>query len=519
MLTPRAHLAGKPVFTYPTMGRRTMPGDLRALLKKHPARHTLRQLGEIGGKQWASPHDGFRGGAPIPPHAIPYLALLAIESSNDHRGSPMTEGDLRRVGQVFMDLVEPASQRLAEDPDAPIEVVLRLSRQFEFQGELRHQLPRIVLLLRDIWPTVEKARAISPCDELVRLTGLTLDQLLLFGWSFCHAGIQGWFRPYTEGAAFKQFSIEAQAAFLRWASADYKMIRQLAEEERKKLTDETLDPYRFNPLLRFPLVRPDVQPNPKLGEVYLLPCHRWLFARVHGGLYHLLADHHRGEGSGENPFRVAFGHVFQEYVGELLKKALGGNAVFPERQYRESGSDLDTVDWIVIEGDAGVLLEVKQASLSFQARGLGDLRAARKDLAKSVVKAVRQLNRTEAAIRAGVRGLEDLSRVREFERLVVTYDTIPFANSLLRDLASRDVGANAPHVHACSIDEFEYILGRCPTETFHGFLRRKRLGPEGQDMLDMKEWLAYEDAREMKTTDNPFMTGKYRELMGAWGVP
>jgi hypothetical protein len=164
------------------------------------------------------------------------------------------------------------------------------------------------------------------------------------------------------------------------------------------------------------------------------------------------------------------------------------------------------------------LLEVKQASLSFQARGLGNLDAAKRDLTKSVVKAVRQLKRTEAAIRAGVRGLEDLGRVREFERLVVTYDSIPFANSFLRDLASRELGSDAPHAHACSIDELEYLLGRCPAETLHGFLRRKRLGPEGQDMLDIKEWLAYEDARENKTTENLFMAGKYRELMRGWGV-
>jgi hypothetical protein len=35
-------------------------------------------------------------------------------------------------------------------------------------------------------------------------------------------------------------------------------------------------------------------------------------------------------------------------------------------------------------------------------------------------------------------------------------------------------------------------------------------------MLDMKEWLAYEDAREKKRTENPFMVAKYGELMRPW---
>lgn len=63
------------------------------------------------------------------------------------------------------------------------------------------------------------------------------------------------------------------------------------------------------------------------------------------GLYHVLADHHRGAGAGENPFRVAFRHVFQAYVGELLRQAVGANAVLPERAYRDGPSDVDTVDW------------------------------------------------------------------------------------------------------------------------------------------------------------------------------
>jgi hypothetical protein len=193
--------------------------------------------------------------------------------------------------------------------------------------------------------------------------------------------------------------------------------------------------------------------------------------------------------------------------------------VICERRYRDGHTDLDSVDWIVIEGDVGVLLEVKQASLSFQARGLGDLTAARADLTKSVVKAVRQLMRTEAAIRAAMRGLEDLSHIREFERLVVTYDTIPFANSFLRDLAARELGADAPHAHVCSVDELEYLLGRCRTEALHAILRRKRLDPEGQDVMDIRDWLAVEDARDKTNTQNAFMTARYRELMRAWGLP
>jgi hypothetical protein len=510
---PSALIAGKPVFVYDP-GPKTSPSELRKLLRRHSTFPTIAGLGELCGQIWArGVPGGMLGEVPLPLHAIPYLALLSIEVSNDYRGGPMSVTDLARIARAYLALDEPDFGRLGEDERAAFSFLLRTGGRFDFQRELRHQLPRIVLLLRDIWPRVEKARALSPTDDLVMLTGLDLDRLLFFGWAFSQAGTKGAFEPYTESQGFPLFSLEAQATFLSWASADYQMLRRMGAEARAALPNDTFDPYRFNPLAVFPIVRPDRQN----GRTYVLPCQRLLFDRVHRGLYHLLAEHHRGGGAKENPFRSAFGYVFQEYIGHLLRPALGTSRVHGERRYRLGAAECDSVDWIVIEGEVGVLVEVKQSALSLPARSLGDMVAARADLKKTIVKAVRQLEQTEAAIKTARQGLEDLAGVREFERLVVTYDTLYFGNSFMRELVREELGPGSPHVHVCAVEDFEYLLGRCRMEGLHSILRRKRFDPNGGDGMDFKDWLAYETKNDGGQPENPFLTAKYREILRSWG--
>ena len=348
----------------------------------------------------------------------------------------MTDSDIAKAFQLFHDLRQPATTNLAQDVGEAVGLVIRSGNQFSFQENRRYQLARTVLLLRDVWARTELASAVKPLDDLTRLTGLDLDRILFFGWAFTGASGDGFVRKYAPDAKAKLFSVDAQEHFFNWVSTDYWTIRNRAEDARINVPDDSFDVFRFNPLVLFPIVRPDKQPDPGNGPLFLVPCARLLFERVHRGLYHLLADAHRGEGV-ENAFRSAFGHVFQEYVGDLLRAALGASNVFFERKYPDGKSpSWISVDWIVRNGNRAVLIEVKQSALSLPAKSLGDLAQARADLRKTIAKAMTQLARTENAIRANTSGLEDLADVVEFERLIVSYDPIYWANSFTRDLAN-----------------------------------------------------------------------------------
>jgi hypothetical protein len=466
------------------------------------------------------------GSTPVPLHCLPYLALLSIEHSNDYRGDPPTWAHLVRAIEMFLTLETPISREsdLYGDDAAGKEFLLRLGlQQFEYWGELRHLLPRTLLILRDLWPTVVQASKVVPTEVVKAVTGNDLVQNVAFGVVVGGAAKSGWFKPYTSSpnkAPIKDIlSMEAQSRFLDWISADYRQIRNAA---RQVILDETWDVYRFNPLLHHPLVRPDRQSS-QSQQAYLVPVGRLVYQRSTRGLYHVLTSHHDC-GEGENPFRVAFGYVFQEYVGVLLGEAFGRDRVLNEWKYGPSASQKATPDWIVLDGNRAILIEVKQSGLTLGSKLTGSLEHIRRDLRKTIAKAEDQLNKFEADVRQGARGLERLTGVMSFERLVVTWDRVFWCNSILReeiDAAGETSSEQRvlTHAHVLTIEDLEYLLGYCWHGSLFALLQQKRLGPDSQDSMDFHDWMNLYLFKGEERCGNPFLSQKFSQYLEEWGLP
>jgi hypothetical protein len=540
-------LAGKRIMVSSGKGGPSTVSQVREFLRRFQCSDTLRILGSASEQVDAAPQNIFMtiGDEAVPAHAIPYLALLAIEESSDivpptwgfcsllvgPRGAQMarfvrelamTTPDAERLIQMFHNLRDPISIEADGSGDAGLECALRMaSAQFVHQGPLNYLLPRTLLLYRDIWPTVAKARGVSPCDDLVRLTGLQLEQILLFGKAFFARTKGGFFRPYRadqledgSGQLAALLTRIGQAQFLDWLSTDYPAIR--SEASKFVPQDETYDPYRFNPLVEFPIVRPQVQPlgaTTDSERIYLLPCRRLLLTRVTSGLYHDLAKAHAGAGK-ENPFRTAFGYVFQEYVGALLKAAFG-DRVRREWAYE---NDVDTPDWFVVEGDKAVVIEVKQSGQFRLSKMWGHLDDLRKDLRKTLGHALGQLHRFDDALARRAPGLDALTEVRRMERLVISYDEISWANWVLRDVAREVSGVpEGFYAHFASVHDLERMLAHCWQGSLFDLLERKRLGKDNQADMDFHDWLTIELDPEGQAR-NPFLEAKLDEVFEAWGL-
>jgi hypothetical protein len=360
---------------------------------------------------------------------------------------------------------------------------------------------------------------------LESITGLTLDQILWIGQVCAGLPDEGYVRPSMMRPTAEEYgelgpllTEETCRRFFAWMSASYATLREEAVKYRPPR--ESYDQYRFNPLTVYPLVRPDVNPDPANGPVYLVPCRRLIVERVTQGLYHDLAKHHMKSG-GANPFKVAFGYVFQNYVGLLLGHALRPDTVHGEWKYGVNASVRDTPDWIIIEGSRAVLIEVKQSGLFLDAKMWGQLVALRKDLKKTLAEAAHQLAAFEEAVVSGVPGLERLKAVTEYERLVVCFDSVHWGNSLIRDeiaalQAAGDI-AKPFHVHVAAIQEFEYVLGRCWRGSLFDLLRAKRANPD-EDQMDFKDWMGHRRVDEAEH-GNPFLSEKFNELNAVFGIP
>jgi hypothetical protein len=465
------------------------------------------------------------GSAPVTTHLIAEAAWLAVEASNDFRrpSRPLDTGYLAKLFDLLHGLPDPIS--LSKDEDRALEFMLRSGdHQFTYQAELRHQVPRLLLLLTELWAGVDKASSLTPLADVRTLTGLPLEELVLIGTSLLGGAKDGKLAPYggmddVQEERLRDVFVKPKVeAFVKWASADYAALRSAATDAAKRVRapGATYERFRFNALRVFPLVRPDVVLPGMPPDALLLPVWRALLERMTTGIFYTLADHHN-RGGGDNPFRNAFGHVFQAYVGRLLTEALGVGAALPEWKYAGAGGECDTPDWLIPSEDRLVVVEVKATGLGLRTRMWGDLDDLRADL-KKLARAIGQFRRFIDDVGARRAGLERVGTPRDFECVIVTFDRLYFANSVIRDELEKVARAEGvdpiPPVHIISVEDFEYFVGSSSPSALFDALREKRSDP-ATDQMDFHDWLR----PRFGALSNPFLKRWHDEFLGKYGIP
>jgi hypothetical protein len=499
----------------PRDGRSYSAADVEHFLKRFQLHEALKLIGTIS-------HDVFLKkeqadivirGVPLSDCVLAYLAMRLIESANDYRKYVMSTDDLLKAADMYWGLPDPIE---TEEGHSGESCLMRIvSNQFDYQRPLSNLLQRTFAIYRDIWPRF--SNAVPARNAIERISGLDIEEILVMCFSFTNRASKGFFRLYPENLTTDRrishiFTQEKQQRFVDWISRGYKEFREQSKAELRKAPAPTYEKYRLNPLVKYPALRTDRNPKPGEPPVHLLPIPRLLMERVTRGLYFELSDHFMGAEKA-NPFRTSFGFVFQEYVGDLLKEAFGQASVLPELKY--SRQNLDSTDWFVLRNDRCILVEAKQSSIYLNAKTWGGLEAIKEDLGKTVGKGVKQLWRTEQAISSNrFKEFSHLAHVKEFERLVVTYDRPYFTNSTLRSQVwekFREDGVKVPedyHWHLITIDELEDALGLRDVN-FFDVLKAKRFDPT-DDTADFREYLR--DQYRDKYAPNPYLDRIYQEF-------
>jgi hypothetical protein len=272
--------------------------------------------------------------------------------------------------------------------------------------------------------------------------------------------------------------------------------------------------FRFNPLLLKPAIIPDCNPQPGSSQVYITPIPALIYRRVTTGLYFTLSDYFKE--NNKKPFRETFGAVFQEYVGLLLKKAVGELNVQGEWRYGPKGSTKDTPDWFVIQNGTALLIEVKQSGLYLNAKKWGQLDEIQKDLKRNIGAGVHQMWEFENDRRTGLCTVPPwLDGIEITERLVVTYDRPYWVNSVLRD-EIRQLYTIPPsfHWHSISVEELEYFLGIASINLIDA-LKEKRLDTEG-DRMDFRDYYSRKSSQD--NCKNPYLDSVYDSFFGDLGL-
>jgi hypothetical protein len=477
-------------------GRKYNTSDIAKFMRQFQLNEALRLIGEISSSILMDDNpEPIRmiDSVPISDSILAYLSMTAIENSNDYRSKIMTIGDLATAADMYFGLPEP----LVSGGSLNSFLVRFGTAQFDYDREINNIVPRTFLLYCQLWHQTPEAKSVDIEQLLVKLTGLKIEEILALGFAYFGASSKGFFRLYRENqipSTDKQFfTLEKQRIFSNWISSTYQNFRIESSGFINALPDPSYEKNRFNLLTKYPVIVPDRNPDPQLDKPYIVPIKRLLIERITRGIYFDLSDLFKENGRRNNIFRVAFGHVFQAYVGLIIKKAQKKITLLPEWKYGRP--EKRTPDWIIVEGNKAVLIEVKQSGLFLPAKTTGESDVIKKSLIKTFSEAVKQLITFEGDLTSSKYDeLTQLSRITAVERLLITYDRTYFSNSVLKQCAFEvaiDKGVQIPedfHLHVCSVEEFEYILALDFASLFD-FLREKKLDSEKKDW-DFREYCA-----------------------------
>lgn len=515
MRKTKRNIAGTNITIYSAReGKHYSSGDIAQYLRKFQLCDALRFIGKISyGIHKSNQRIHYIKGVPVFDGVLAYLSMLLIENSNDYRSQNMTIDNLLIAIDMFFGIPDP----FQEDESNPQGCLIRFgASQLDYYREVRHLLPRTLIIYRDLWNAVIDTSKINVGAAIQNISGLTLQEILILALAFTRASEKGCFRldselkkyPDSTKATKKYFGLEKQQAFVGFVSCGYQDFR--IQSKDNTLPNASYDKFRFNPLHFKPVIIPDRNVNPGFPQICITPISSLIYRKVTRGLYFLLADHFKTDEG--NQFRSSFGEVFQEYVGLLLKEVFGEGNVRQEWRYGTKKHKKDTPDWLVIQNGSAVLIEVKQAGLHLKAKKWGELQEIQRNLTKSIGSGVCQMYEFEHDLGNGLCTPPDwLENVQITERVVVTYDRSYFLNSILRDeirhlhpSISREY-----HWHTIAVEELEYFLGITGVE-FIAALEEKRLDNEG-DNMDFRDYYTRKYSRNDYV--NPYLNGIYNNFL------
>jgi hypothetical protein len=273
--------------------------------------------------------------------------------------------------------------------------------------------------------TIDKRKRPFDLDEVwAKLAGgLTLEQFMLVGFGYFAGTIGENNRVHVNFASNGMFSkvITADdcAATLKVIGATYDEFRSLAAMRR--VDDDLFIKSEFNPLVTKPVIL--------RNREAIVPIPRLLAQRITDQLYYDIAN--CGIEEVTSRWYDYHGHLFEHYVGRLLKWAFGDDRVISEPSYNVGRERWDGPDWIVIEGDTALLFEVKSRRLSLPAKVYGTSDLVTGEMKKLLVEAVRKFPIKMEHLKSGAVGL-DISGVTHFKQIVVVYDRIVFEEIVYR---------------------------------------------------------------------------------------
>ncbi|MFI7596725.1 hypothetical protein [Actinoplanes sp. NPDC049681] len=376
------------------------------------------------------------------PWALAAVVKASLCNGNPHRSTPMRARDLTLACHMHNNL----HPEELDHPHlgSPLAVMVRIGyEQFPYQESMFEELARAEALFNGY--TGSKPLTVITDERLAELLGAPVREaagvaMLLHAGADINGGLfdptwldQSNFTPVLNVLPRDTILDVVNTSF----ATDVAGFKKLAAEAPAV---PLLDKYVFNPLTARPFIRRKdgrlIAPVPQLISRRMSPL-EWYYAGVHKW------------GTG---FAIDLGYLFEDYVGRQFA-TLPDARVEPEVEYHRGKDRMDTTDWFVVLDDVVLLVEAKAGILPAAGRAGDDSLTTM--MTRTVGKAIKQINRTLALIKAGAPEVAHIPNDRPLLGLVATLDPWYMANSFLgrQVLPTCDVP-----VTVCSAREIESLV-------------------------------------------------------------
>jgi len=412
------------------------------------------------------------------------LELLAKEiiiNSQDICSSPIS---LKRWSHFFgtlsklRNLRDEIAKTYINENNVVTELYRIAHRQFPWQSR-----PNTKFLFR-----YYKIYSIPAINDIVKkLIGLNVRDLYIIGLAFIGTYLEKPEIPLPLKLDLENVGIDLDKVnrFLYFTSEKLSTLKEEMIEEQD-INDKF--EYSYNHLRTYPIIRMLY----KRKDSLVCPIPTLFFWRITSGLYYKICK--------EKDFGVNFGSSFQEYIGEVIKKASSNKRIkfIKEEEYHVGRNRKDTVDWIVYDRDSALFIECKAKRMILPVKiELIDSSLIEEELDK-MVKFILQIYKTIDDYCNNKYPSFDYEEKRQIYPLILTMENwFLFGYKRLDILKKRIIkefnNMNLPVDYLekmpysiCSLEEFEDVIQLIQTTNIKRFMNKKVFDKE------KNEWLFHE---------------------------
>lgn len=423
--------------------------DFREYAAQFNRTETLREICSISRELFHSSEKFlFIGDIPVYPDILCDFACRVINYCDDTSKLFITKSQMKHALRMCHKLLD--ADFVESKKNDAITILTKISyRQFIFQQKNFNNFARNYYIYSNLWSRVPSAKCIDVLSEIEDEIGIPYDWAILFTYALA-GNKSGHFWIYDKKTIEDvnkktglSLTVEAHKKFVKWCSGSYNDILKHKSE--------------LPPFVQYPLVETKIMPLANKGEVFMIISQQFLHDKLTTGLYFHLMDRFR-KGKKGNRFKELFGHVFQEYVGELLRFYFHSWDVISEIKYKKrKGNVQDSADWFVKKDNKLVIIEVKQSSIFLKSKQNPSMEVIVSDLKKTIIKAIDQLSVTEIDIKEKkYPELDIFNNIDSFVKLIVINDPLFNANFLVKTLLKNKIEDLTFQI--ININDFETIL-------------------------------------------------------------